>query len=296
MDIDGVYPPLLTPIDSSGRIKHELLKEHVTWLLNSGVDGLFPCGSLGEFSSLTPDQRTDVIKTTVEVSRDRTVLAGCGGTAIQQVINQITNAYDVGADIAVVVVPYYLNTNEEGLREYYETIANESELPIMLYTIPMLTGNKLPIDVIKSLSYHDNIIGIKDSSGDPRYHSRLLTNTPSEFTILQGISDLAVVSLRSGSDGLVPGVSNIAPSLMCEIYNSANQGDYDRAVELQSTILDDLLDVFQDVDLCAGLKFGLRDAGQDVGYPHPPLSDLSNSEKEQVRQALSQLPKKYLYQ
>ena len=295
MQLKGVYPPLLTPINATGQIKQEALRTHVIELVNAGVDGLFPCGSLGEFSSLTLEQRKAVIKTTVDASGDSTVLAGCGGTAIDQVIRQTNNAHAVGADVAVVVVPYYLRTAKDGLEEFYETIANESTLPVMLYTIPELTGNVLPISVIESLSTHDNIIGIKDSSRDPRYHSHLLRSAPSKFTVLQGISDLSVVSLRNGSDGLVPGISNIAPSLLCEIYELASQGDYDRAVELQSTVLDDLLYAFQDVNLCAGLKYGLRDAGQDLGYPSPPLSELSDSEKDQVRQRLSTVATDYLY-
>ncbi|ODR79096.1 hypothetical protein BG842_26675 [Haladaptatus sp. W1] len=133
------------------------------------------------------------------------IFAGCGGTSIKDVTENIDAASGAGADVAVVVAPYYLNTTQSGLETFFHTIANRASLPVVLYNIPSLTGNALEIQTVETLAEHENIVGLKDTSGDLTYHYRLNERTDDDFAIFQGATGLAAASLELGSDGIIAG-------------------------------------------------------------------------------------------
>ncbi len=295
MDFDGVYPPLITPTMGRQEIDTTQLANHVSNLSQAGVDGFFPCGTVGEFSSLSSSQRESVIHTVVSASGNKTVLAGCGGNSVEEVRNQIDTAESVGADAAVVIAPYYFGVDDSGIKRYFKSIINDAPLPIVLYNIPFLTGNNISIDSVISLAEHENVVGIKDSSGDPRYHSRLNSETGDGFTVLQGITDQAVMSLRGGTDGLIPGVSNLAPKAIVDLYQATQKGNYEEAVDIQATVVNNVLYALDGVSLTAGLKFALQECKFDVGQPLPPLSHLSDHEKCQIRDRLALISDEVLY-
>jgi len=279
MRLTGVYPPLITPTKRRGTVDTESLAEHVKTLQECGINGFFPCGTAGEFASLTHDQRRQTIETVRHEVPESTVLAGCGGTAVGSVVKQIEQAKKIGADAAVVIAPYYLDPTPNGLRAYFRNILNEAQLPIILYNIPHLTKCRIPVDLVTKLAKDEQVVGIKDSSGDPRYHWRLLAETPSEFSVLQGITDQAVSSLRAGGDGIVPGVANVIPEPVLELFYACERDDYDHALEIHEETFSPLLNALTEVPLAAGLKYILREQGLDIGYPLPPLSQLSDEQQ-----------------
>lgn len=287
MRTTGVYPPLITPTDGNGKVARDALADHVHELQQQGVEGFFPCGTAGEFTSLTHNQRQVAIETVRNEAPSATVFAGCGGTAVGSVVEQVERAAEIGVEAAVVIAPYYLTPTSAGLRTYFERVIEESSLPIVLYNIPSLTGCTIPVDLVSELAERDRVVGIKDSSGDSRYHRRLIAETPTEFTVLQGITDLAVPSMRAGAGGLVSGVSNVEPEAVIELYEASRRGDYNRALKIHEERLSPLLSALNDVPLAAGLKYILRERGREVGYPMPPLSELLPSDREPIDEWLA---------
>lgn len=283
MDLGGVIPPMVTPVtDRKGVVDREMARSLSTFLVDGGVHGLFPCGSTGEFSSLSRDQRAAMIESVVESAPGVPVLAGCGGTSLEEVGQYVEDADDVGADAAVVVTPYYLQTTQDGLLEFYRAVADRAPLPIVLYTIPSLTNHHLRPDTVSTLAEHPNVVGIKDSSGDMSYHFDLVSRAPASFSVMQGSSELAVSSLDVGSDGLVVGPANVFPGAHADLYDAYVEGDRGRAVQLARTVTNPVVSATKDLPTAAALKYLLDRAGQDVDEPLVPLPRLSAAERRRL--------------
>lgn len=280
MELVGVVPPMVTPVTGrTGIVDRDVVRSFTRYLVDGGVHGLFPCGTIGEFSSLTREHRATMIETVVENAPNVPVLAGCGGTSVEDVTTFVADADDAGADAGVVVTPYYLPTSQDGLLEFYHTVADRATLPIVLYTIPSHTHQHLSPETVSTLAEHPNIVGIKDSSGDMSYHFDLVTRTPDSFSVMQGISELAVASLDIGADGLVIGPANVFPELHAALYDAYVAGDRERAVHLARTVTNHVVSATKDTTTPAALKYLLGLTGQDTNGPLLPLPVLTEPEK-----------------
>lgn len=290
MQISGVIPPLITPTngDRSG-VDKDRLASFTEFLVDGEVDALFPCGSIGEFSSLTQKQRLDVIETVVEHAGNRSVLAGCGGTSLGEVKNLIADADHAGADAAVVVTPYYLNGPDDGMIEFYDRLAEDSPLPIILYDIPSLTGNNLSVDVVSELATRENIVGIKDSTGDIIHHQQLIKSTPDQFQTLQGMAELAVSAMDVGADGFVAGPANVYPEPIAKIYEAYKMGNRTEAVKRWQTVSNPIVTATRPLATSVGLKYLLRQRGKGVGGPLPPLSPPTQTDKDRLDRCHNQV-------
>lgn len=285
MSIEGVIPPMVTPTTGrDGTIDVDVLSTFTEFLVDGGVHGLFPCGSIGEFSSLTRAQRATVIETVVDAAGGRPVIAGCGGTAVGDVIEYVEDAATAGADAAVVVTPYYLQTSDAGMIEFYEAVAAESPLPIVLYNIPPLTKHSLDVETVVDLAGREEFVGIKDSSGNINYINALARRVPDDFAVLPGVSALQVAALDGGADGAVNGAANYLPSIVSEIYDAYLDGDRERAVRLLNDVVNPIGDAYSDLPIAAAIKHLVSVRGYDVGPPLPPLPTLSDTERERLEQ------------
>lgn len=283
MQISGVIPPMVTPTtDDRSEVDRDTLGSFTEFLVDGEVDALFPCGSIGEFSSLTNEQRLDVIETVVANSGDCPVLAGCGGTSVGEVKNLIADADYAGADAAVVVTPYYLAGTDDGLVDFYDRLAEDSALPIVLYDIPSLTGTNLSVDVVADLASRENIVGIKDSTGDIIHHQRIIESTPESFQTLQGMAELAVSSLDIGADGFVAGPANVYPEPVSKIYEAHQRGDRESAIRRWQSVSNPVVTATRPLATSAGLKYLLHCQGRDVGDPLPPLSPPTEADKARL--------------
>lgn len=282
MGISGTIPPMLTPTTEAMDVDTGALRELTNRLADGGVHGLFPTGTTGEFSSLSREQRRTVVRTVVDESGDLPVLAGCGGTAIPAVQQYIEDAAAAGADVAVVVTPYYVETDQAGIVEFYERIARKSRLPVYVYHIPQYTGNRIDPATVQQLATVPNIVGIKDSSGDFPYFMQLIDATPSEFAVLQGIPTYSLLSLEHGADGLVAGPANVFPRPMSELYEASVAGDYVRARERLSKVVLPILSTTRSVPMVAALKHLSGNAGYDLGDPLPPRTGLTDDQRDDL--------------
>jgi 4-hydroxy-tetrahydrodipicolinate synthase len=274
---------MATPtVGRGGEVDESALRRYVETLTDGGVHGLFPCGSIGEFSSLSDADRRTVIEGTVEAAGDVPVLAGCGDTSVSSVLDHAATAAEAGADAAVVVTPYYLSTTQSGLGRFYREVATDSPLPVVLYNIPALTGHRLSRETVADLATLDGVIGMKDTSGDLTYLRDVVRQTPDDFSILQGATELAVASLDVGADGVVAGPANVFPDALAELYESHRRGDRDRAVDLLEAVANPVVSATADLPTAAGIKHLCSLAGLDLGAPLPPLPELSDDQRRRL--------------
>ena len=234
--LEGITTPLVTPFDPEDRdVDESALEGLVDHCLENGIDGLFPCGTTGEFASLTPDERRRVHELVVDrVDGAVPVLAGAAATTIEEAVGYADHAAEIGADAVVVTEPYFHGPNDpEGNRRFFEAVADRSPLPVLLYNIPPCTGGSIAPGTVAALATHENVLGIKDSSGDLEYLLSVLRRTPEEFLVLQGYDALLVPALRMGADGGLNAGSNVAPTAYTELYDSF---EGDRGIELQDAI------------------------------------------------------------
>ena len=169
--LEGVIPALVTPFDEHEEFNEEAYRRLIDWLIERGVTGVVPCGTTGEFSMMTREERRRVLEVCVDQVNGRVpVIAGTGWTATKLVIEETQYAKDVGADAALIVNPYYLKPKGgKGIYDHYLAIAEAVDFPIVLYNIPSCTGQYIPWQVVEDLAEIDNIVGLKDSSGDLKY-------------------------------------------------------------------------------------------------------------------------------
>jgi 4-hydroxy-tetrahydrodipicolinate synthase len=283
MDLSGTIVPMATPTNRrSGEIDEKAIERFTHALIEGGVHGLFPGSSIGEFSSLTSEQNRTVIETVSTAAAGSVpVFAGCGGTSIDDVIENIDAASKAGADVAVVVAPYYLNTTQRGLETFFLTIANRASLPVVLYNIPALTGNELEVQTVETLAKHENIVGLKDTSGDLTYHYRLNDRTD-KFAIFQGATDLAAASLELGSDGIIAGPANVFPDHLSRLYDAHEADEYDVVTQLMKYVVAPMVSATNDLPTAAGIKHLVTLHMTDVGEPLPPLPKLTQREQDEL--------------
>lgn len=279
MRLEGTVCPMPTPTDGRS-IDTETLAAYTRFLADNGVHGLFPCGSIGEFPSFTRAQRRQVLETVAEQSGDVPVLAGCGNTNIPEVADHIEDAVAAGADAAVVVTPYYLSTTQEGLHQFFDAIADDSPLPILLYNIPGLTGEGLRLELVSRLAEHPNIVGLKDTSGDLTFLYDVIEATPPSFSVFQGATELSIASLDAGADGMIAGPANVFPGAVVQLYESYRNGNYERTNQLMTDVINPVVSATNEPPTAAAIKHLVTRRGYDIGEPLPPLPRLSDRQRE----------------
>lgn len=283
MDISGTVVPMATPIDRGSQdVDEDALVEFTQSLADAGVHGLFPGSSIGEFPSVTAEQHRRIVRTVVSAAGDTPVLAGCCGTSVADVRARIRTAADVGADAGVVVTPYYLSTTQEGLQRFFEAVADEAALPLLLYNIPPLAGNELAVETVCELARHDAFVGLKDTSGDLTYQYRVVTETPPDFAVFQGATEGAGTALALGADGLIAGPANVFPEAMVELYEAHERGDAATVDRLVREVVMPIVSETSDVPTAAAIKYlvGLREL--DIGEPLPPIPPLSGADRDRL--------------
>lgn len=236
---------------------------------DEGVDALFPLGTNGEFASLTAREQRRVVETVVAESGDRPVVAGVSDTAVEDVAERAAAAADAGAD-AVVCTPAFFHTANEarGTVAFLEAVADASELPLLLYNIPQNVGDCMDVESVAALAEREDVLGIKDSSGDLAYTLKLARETPDEFLVLQGYDTLLLPGLRTGLDGGVNALANVVP----ETFRLLLDRPESDAAREASDALAELFDVCLDAGFAPVVKTALVERGViEDDAVRPPL-------------------------
>ncbi len=213
---------LITPFHQDGSVNYEKLQELVEFHIKNETDAIVVAGTTGEASTLPDAEHVEVVRKTVEFANKRIpVIGGSGSNDTSYAIELSKKLEACGVDGLLVVTPYYNRSNNSGYIKHYEAIANAVNVPIILYNVPGRTGVKLPLEVLKSLSEHKNIIGIKEASGDMTYVSDIARICGPDFDIYSGNDDIIVPTMSIGGIGVISVLANVLPKEthdMCQFY------------------------------------------------------------------------------
>ncbi|GAA0440432.1 2,4-dihydroxyhept-2-ene-1,7-dioic acid aldolase [Lentibacillus halophilus] len=231
--------PVITPFHESGSIDFDALKNMIDWQIKSGSHAISVTGTSGEPSSLTTEERVQVMETAIKAIDGRVpFLPGTGSTNHDETMYLTKKAYEIGADAALVIVPYYNKPNQEALFKHYKTVADSVDLPIIVYNIPGRTAVNLHVDTLAKLSQEcPNIIGVKESNKDFEHVNRVLLKCGRDFLLYSGIELLCYPMLAIGGAGSISATANVAPTKVAEMHNAWNEGDIKRAQDLHYDLM-----------------------------------------------------------
>lgn len=234
----GSYVALITPF-KNGKVDVDKLRDLVEFQIASGTDGLVPCGTTGETATMTEEEDELVIGTVVEVAAGRVpVVAGTGSNDTRKAIQYTKAAKRLGANGALMVTPYYNKPTQEGLYQHFRAVAQETDIPIVLYNVPGRTSVNLLPETVARLSQIENIVGIKEASGNLEQISTVVKLCGRDFAVLSGDDALTLPILSVGGVGVISVVANILPGPVAEICRVYAQGDTKRAFELHHFLAD----------------------------------------------------------
>lgn len=276
--------PLVTPFDG-GTVDHHALAAVVEHVASGGVDALVPCGTTGEFSSLTPAEQRAVIETTVDAApEDLPVVAGASATAVAEARDRIEAAADAGADAALLLPPYYLTaTDPAGNERFLSAVAQDAPLPVYLYNIPDLVGATLAAETVADLAELDAVVGLKDSSGDLAHVDAVLEATPPGFQVFQGFDAGLVPATYMGAVGGINALSHLIPGAMTDAVDAVRAGEHDRARALQRERIDPLFRFCATLGFAVATKLALAALGVlDDPEVRPPLTLPDADRREEV--------------
>ena len=242
-EIKGIIPPILTPMndDANQTVNHAELRNQVERLLAGGVHGLFPFGTNGEGYILSLKEKEEVLETVIDQVKGRVpVYAGTGCISTADTIYMSKRAEEMGADVLSIITPSFALASQKELYDHYVAVAKSVNIPIVLYNIPMRTGNKLlPETVAKLAKDVDVIMGAKDSSGDrdnPKAYIDLTRDLDKDFSVLAGNDGNILFCLQNGGQGGIAGRANIWPATVASIYDYFVAGDVAKAEAAQEAI------------------------------------------------------------
>lgn len=286
IEVEGVIPAMVTPFKKDRSIDLEGLKRLTRILLDAGVHGLFPLGSIGEGPKLSREERMKVLEAVIEAAGSNVkVIPGAGGITTRDTIRYVQDASDLGAFAAIIHPPWYYHPTAEALLEHYLTVADNSEIPIILYNLPSFVGYEIPVDVVARAAEHENVIGIKDSSANMLYFQELIRATPEGFNVIQGYGVLFLPSLILGGRATLSGEANLAAELFVGVYEAYLRGDLDEAKRLHFKAAA-LAPVLGYGTFPVSVKEAMNMVGLPGGYTLPPSSPLTSEEKDKLRRAL----------
>jgi len=237
--VHGIVVPMATPLTDDAKLDEEGTRRLVRHMTDGGVHGVFVLGTAGELPALDEDTRRRVVEIVVEEAAGRAkVYAGIGEVSTARTIRNARTVARIGADVAVVVLPYYFPLDQQELADHLRAVADASEIPIVMYSIPATTKLSLTTGTTADLSRHPNIVGIKDSSGSFADMQVLvnLFRDDAGFGVLVGSLPLVGMGIYMGADGAVPTAGNFAPRLLVELYEAAVRKDLEKTRELQGKL------------------------------------------------------------
>lgn len=236
-DLQGTHAALYTPFTADGDVDIPALRALCQRLVDAGV-GLVPCGTTGETPTLTADEYTTVVRTAVEVAEGRVpVTAGTGSNCTQTTIATTRRAHELGADAALVVVPYYNKPPQVSLLAHFRAVADEGGLPVVLYNVPGRTGTNMTAATTLALAEHDNIVAIKEASANLDQMQSILAGAPDDFLVLSGDDAWTQPLMLLGGHGVVSVAGNVIPRQVAALVDATARRDLERSHSLQAQLL-----------------------------------------------------------
>ena len=289
MNYQGSYCALITPF-KNGAIDKSSFEKIIKWHIKNGTKGIIPCGTTGESPTLSHDEHKLVVELAIKyANKEIQVIAGTGSNSTQEAIAFTNHAKTVGADSALVVVPYYNKPSQIGLKEHYLKIADSVDLPIFIYNIPGRSVIDMNDETIFNLSLHQNIIGIKDATNDltrPLKLKKIIKHK--KFYQLSGEDSTQLAYLAQGGDGVISVTANIAPKLVSSMHDAWFKGNYKEAMKINYKLsnINDLLFIESNP---SPVKFAASILGMCNNEIRLPLAKINKDNETKISEEIGNL-------
>ena len=285
----GIFPYLVSPVNPNGSIKEKVLINLVDHLINSGVHGLTALGSTGEFAYLTWSQKKRIVEVVIKATRGRVpVVAGVCHASVLEAARQASEFEKLGADGILAILDTYFPLKPQQVVEYFTTIARSVNIPVVIYNNPKFLRADLSIEIIKELSFIDNIKYLKDTSGNTGKLLTIMNSVGDKIKIFSSSANIPLFVLMLGGVGWMAGPACIIPKQSVQLYELAKEKKWDAAIELQKKLWR-VNNAFQKYGLAACIKASLEIQGFPVGNPILPLHPLKANEREEIKDILQSI-------
>lgn len=283
----GAGVAIITPFHADGSINFEKLEELIDYQCNNGTDSIIICGTTGESATMTEEEHLVCIKKAIEFTKGRVpVIAGTGSNCTKTAIELSKEAVAYGADGLLLVTPYYNKATQAGLIQHYTAVAEEAKAPIIMYSVASRTGcNIEPATVAHLVKNVDNIVGIKEASGNITQVAKIMQMTDGNIDLYSGNDDQIVPILSLGGKGVISVLSNVAPKETHEICEKFFAGDIKGSLELQLKALPLVEQLFSEVNPIP-VKKAVNLMGMEVGGLRMPLTELTSANEEKLVKAM----------
>ena len=282
---EGCGTAIATPFTKDG-IYFKEFERLVEDQIKNKIDAIIICGTTGESSTMSKEEKKELIKFAIEKINKRTkAIIGTGSNNTKEAIEMSKYAEKVGADGLLVVTPYYNKTTQKGLIEHYKVIANSVKIPIIMYSVQSRTGVNIEPNTCLELSKIDNIVAIKEASGDISQVAKIASLCKENLTIYSGNDDQVLPVLSLGGKGVISVLSNIMPKYTHNLVMNYLNGEIERATKMQLEVIDLINSLFSEVNPIP-VKYALNLMGYDFGTPRLPLVELTKTNKEKLKELM----------
>ena len=288
LKLEGIWTPIPTPLTKQGKIDPESTRKLVDFHIESGIDGILPLGTSGEFALLTREERKLLVETVVDQANSRVpVVAGVSDPSIENVIRLSADAKDAGADAVIATPPYYFTTTDQGHYDHFKTISVSIDLPLLIYNIPEWTHSFVAPETVQRLADEKLVLGMKYTEYNFLNLMRFLKMSRKRISIFAGSDALAYSNLEFGGSGAIIGSANVAPKVASKIFDDYKKGDLNGARESQEKLFP-VIEALGIGKYPAALKEAMSFIGMPVGPLKEPLQALTIVEKRSMRKFLHQ--------
>lgn len=287
----GAGVAIITPMNADGSINFDKLGELIDWQINEGTDAIIICGTTGESSTMTDEEHIEAIKYAIDRVNHRVpVIAGTGSNHTEYAVNLSKKAEELGADALLLVTPYYNKTSQKGLIVHYTAIANAVNIPIILYNVPSRTGVNITPETLKELSKVENIVAVKEASGNISQIARVAALCGDDLDIYSGNDDQILPIISIGGKGVISVLSNVMPKETHEIAQLCLENKYPEAQAKMNGLLEfaNASGLFCDVNPIP-VKEALNLMGWEVGECRLPLVSMDEAKVAMLKAKMTEL-------
>ncbi len=285
--LSGSMVALVTPMKKDLSIDEVSLRALVDWHVDSGTHAIVPCGTTGESATLTHDEHKQVISIVVDQANKRVpVIAGAGSNSTKEALELHAHAREAGADAALHITPYYNKPTQDGLKAHFLTLADSSDLPIVLYNVPGRTGVNMEASTTIELSRHENIVAVKEASGSLNQASEILDSVSHEFSFLSGEDAFTFPLYALGANGVISVTANVRPKEMSDQWKAIEKSDYETARQLHYALMPLHQGLFCETNPIP-VKTALSMMGKIGEHFRLPLTSISDHNRESLKALLS---------
>jgi 4-hydroxy-tetrahydrodipicolinate synthase len=291
MKLNGAHTAIVTPFNSENKLDIDVLHQLLEYQIAGSISGIVPCGTTGESPTLSPEEKQKIILEVIDHCKGKCkVIAGTGTYNTRTTISNSIWAGENGADVVMVITPYYNKPGQKGLYLHFSKVATAiAPIPLIIYNVPSRTNVHIESETVLRLRQdHKNIIGIKDASGDMSYVLELVDRADDDFNILCGEDGILMPYLSSGSKGVVSVASNVFPREMRDLVNLYQAGKVEEALKIQLKFRELMNLLFVETNPIP-VKYALESIGFSVGSPRLPLHILSNHYQKTLRSAIDKV-------